>query len=84
MIPERPGQPGIPGERQTANLRIWGSGVRISSGAPVSTHLRTRFSVLAREDRLLEHILASPDPDYVVVDFDVIDECLQVSFPKWH
>jgi hypothetical protein len=25
-------------------VRIWGSGVRISSGAPPSTHLRTRFT----------------------------------------
>jgi hypothetical protein len=36
-------------------LRIWGSGVRISSGAPPSTHLRTLgMALLARQHGFFE------------------------------
>ena len=43
-------------------LRIWGSGVRISSGAPFSTHLRTRIGLIpAGQDHSFEHVLAGVD-----------------------
>src|SRR6516162_3211248 len=71
--------------KSQTRLRIWGSGVRISSGAPFSTHLRTpSFPVLAREDRLLKEVLASLDPDLSVVHFDAVDEGMQVGLPKRH
>ena len=61
-----------------ARLRIWGSGVRISSGAPFSTRLRTLGRrVVARKDRFLKDVVASLHPDLAVINFNGGDGCKQ-------
>src|SRR5262249_8475070 len=68
-----------------SNHEIWGSGVRISSGAPPSTHLRTRFTrSLAGKDCAFEHILAASDANLVIVHLDDVDEGLQVGLSERH
>ena len=64
-------------EHQTANF--WGSGVRISSGAPLS-YLRTVcLIVLASQNSLLKHVLAALDPYLPVFDLDDVDERLRIE-----
>ena len=69
----------------STRLRIWGSGVRISPGAPPSTRLRTpRLGVLARENGLFEQLLVAFDTDLVIIDFDHVDKRPEVRLPKGH
>src|SRR3954452_4356520 len=76
--------PRLPAGRGT-RLRICGSGVRILSGAPLSTHLRTSFACgLSGKDGVLKNILAALDAYLMVVHLDDLDEGLQVRFPKGH
>ena len=62
-----------------------GSGVRISPGAPPSTHLRTpAWPILVCKNGLLKKVLASLYTDMVVIDFNDIDERLKVSLAEGH
>jgi len=40
------------------------------SGAPPSTHLRTRFGGLSGHDSSLKHVLTTHNPNTVIVDLD--------------
>ena len=72
-------------ELDKMRLRIWGSGVRISSGAPLSTHLRTpSLTVLASHDGSFKHVLATYDPNLAVMHLDDIDKRAHIGLPKWH
>ena len=72
-------------ELDKMRLRIWGSGVRISSGAPLSTHLRTpSLTVLASHDGSFKHVLATFDPNLAVMHLDDIDKRAHIGLPKWH
>src|SRR5215475_7747501 len=67
----------------STRLRIWGSGVRISLGAPSITHLRTpSLSALAGQDSLFEQVLPALDPDPRVVDLDDINDRPDVGLPE--
>src|SRR5262245_18567970 len=71
--------------RQSPRLRIWGSGVRISSGAPPSTHLRTRFmGGPSGKDGAFKYVLTAFDANLVVVHLDDVDEGLQVGLSQRH
>src|SRR5262245_63335561 len=71
--------------RQSPRLRIWGSGVRISSGAPPSTHLRTRFiGGLSNKDGAFQQLFAASDANVVIVDLDGVNKRLQVRLSEWH
>src|SRR5262249_34585932 len=61
------------------------SAIALSSGAPPSTHLRTKFTGgLSGKDSGFKHILAAFDANAVVVHLDHLDERLQVGLSKWH
>src|SRR5260221_12675223 len=78
-------KPPLDGYERSAALRIWGSGLRISPGAPPSTHLRTRFTGgLPGKDGALKHVLAAFDADAVVVHLDDVNERLQVGLSERH
>jgi hypothetical protein len=67
------------------DLRIWGSGVRISSGAPPSTHLRTLDGACAAgQNGPFEYVFAAFDADLGIVYLNYVDKRLQVGFPEWH
>src|SRR5664280_924743 len=66
-------------------LTVSGPGVRIPSGAPLSTHLRTLGRAgLTGQHGAFEYVLAAFDADLSVVDFDDIDERLQIRLPERH
>ena len=57
----------------------------IPTGAALSTHLRTSgFRIVAVQDSLLEHVLATLDPYLPVVYLDGVDEQLHVGLPERH
>src|SRR5262245_43608487 len=63
-------------------LRIWGSGVRISSGAPLrykTGNAKTRrFRARSGDERTQEYALRSHDANFFRVDFDALGERAQV------
>jgi hypothetical protein len=61
-------------------LRIWGSGVRISSGAPFA-YKTANISVLDlfARDGGLQDILAAYNTDGFIIDFDRIDDRADVT-----
>src|SRR5258708_2283289 len=78
-------KPPLDGYERSAALRRQRSQVRILSGAPPSTHLRTRFTGgLPGKDGALKHILAAFDADAVIVHLDDVDERLQVGLSERH
>src|SRR5260221_6648663 len=78
-------KPPLDGYERSAALRRQRSQVRILSGAPPSTHLRTRFTGgLPGKDGALKHVLAAFDADAVVVHLDDVNEVLQVGLSEPH
>jgi hypothetical protein len=68
---------------QCTRLRIWGSGVRNSSGAPLSTRLRTpRLPALTCEEGLFEQLFVPLNTDLVIINFDDIDSDRRYPFRK--
>src|ERR1700704_1029072 len=63
-------------------LRRQRSQVRILSGAPPSTHLRTRFGGLSGHDSSLKHVLTTHNPNTVIIDLDEVDEGLQIGLSE--
>src|SRR5258708_33447994 len=56
---------------------------RLTFGAPLSTHLRTRNgTVPAGQDRSFEHVFAAFGPDLGIVDLDHVDERLQIGLAE--
>jgi hypothetical protein len=64
-------------------LRIWGSGVRISSGAPIAYKTtNSALAGLATCDDAGQDSLIADDSDLFVVDFNLRDDGLKVGFPR--
>jgi hypothetical protein len=58
----------------TFKLRIWGSGVRISSGAPLPNKTgHSGWTTAAGRNEPFQDTLTAPNADFVVVDLDLVD-----------
>src|SRR5258706_2456618 len=68
--------------RLRLTIRAFGSGVRISSGAPLryrTGHAKTRrFCAFSGDERAQEHAFRSHDAQFFLIDFDALGERAQV------
>ena len=64
-------------------LRIWGSGVRISSGAPLAN--KTGHSGRGRaaaHDKPFENGFSANDPDFRVIHLHLVDDRADIGAPE--